>query len=132
MADNGLDPKRITPEQLATLAALMNAGRPITDPETALSEALELTCRTLEILRNDLVYSAKTSKHWDRRQILEQLIQYMESTGKGATEIGRELGCNRATVTLWRSGKGQPSKKTSAKIARFLTENNTSPETRPE
>jgi DNA-binding XRE family transcriptional regulator len=121
--ESELNPKRLTPKQLATLAALMYAGQEMPSPETALSEALELYCETLTILRNEFVHAPESIKPWDRKAILDRLIRYMETSGKGATEIGRELGLNRATITLWRAGKGGPSRKTSAKIAKFLDAN---------
>lgn len=123
MADPGnakLDPKRLKPEHLAILAELIKAksDRKL-DPEEAFLEALEFASDTLSILRNKLVHSAP-EKPGETKELLDQLIGYMQLSGKGATEIARELNVNRATVTLWRSGKGKPGKKALRNIAKLL------------
>ena len=133
MANNGLDPKRITPEQLATLAKLLYATRPSPpDAEIALSEALDLICKTFEILKTDLLHWSKDLNAQDRKELVESLRLYMDTTGKGASEIAKELGVNRATVTLWRSGKGWPGKKASIKLANLLANHQNNPASTPD
>jgi hypothetical protein len=112
-----LDPKRFKPEHLAALAQLIQAERKL-DPESAFLEALDLIVQALAMLRYEP--EQRKSKGINHGAILKELVDYMETTGKGATEIAKSLEVNRATVSLWKSGKGRPGRKAIARIVRFL------------